>query len=135
MLYCWRDSYGWLHVYTSIFLKPTTQVSYKAVRLWLLQVEVSLRILWGYSDATVTGAFFHAVALDYCTLVGTFNLQHNGTMVHETYIVFVGGMWMCYYQACNQQLIWVAKPCNSWFCIINFTKRPYFFHQGGLGVF
>ena len=35
------------------------------VPLWLLQVGVPLRILWGYSDASVTGATAYALAAEY----------------------------------------------------------------------
>ena len=55
-----------MHMHTSRFLQPATWVSYyDAGLLWVLQVGVPLRVLRGYSDATVTGATTHAVASEY----------------------------------------------------------------------
>ena len=83
----WRQSnYSNMLVdYTSKFLQQARLVSYYAVPLWLLWGSVLLRVLWGYSDATVTEgweATAHAIAAEYphSTLSGTVTcISHNGT--------------------------------------------------------
>ena len=56
------------HTHTE-FLRPAMWVSYYTVPLWLLQVIVLLRALWGYSDAIVTEDFEW---IFYCLLLKIF---------------------------------------------------------------
>ena len=72
-----------LHIYTSRFFRPAALVSYNAVPLWLLQVEVPfrvlLRVLRFYCDRNIT----HAIAAEYPYSDGS---SHNGTASYEDHI-------------------------------------------------
>ena len=69
--------------YTSRFLQPATWVSCNTVPMWLLQVGVPLRVLWGYSAAiglTVAPPIITASEYPDSTLKGTLTCSsHSGT--------------------------------------------------------
>ena len=77
------------------------------------QVAVLLRVLCGYSDATVTkgwAATAHAVAAEYphSTLNGTVTCSsHSSTAYYETYVAGSGGIWMCIGWFYRGNVIWL----------------------------
>ena len=80
---CTRHAYT---KYTSIILWPAMQVSCYTVPLQLLQVGIAVRIHWGYSAATPTGALIpcNAVAAEYHKVTPTYS-SHSGSALYEMY--------------------------------------------------
>ena len=81
----WFDNTADTHPDSS---RQATQVSYNAVLLWILQVGVPLRVLWGYSDATMKGATTHAVVSEYprSTFSGIWDLSVEGNVTIKVWI-------------------------------------------------
>ena len=81
---------------------PATWVSYYAVPLWLLQVGVPLKVLWGYSDATA-----YAVASQPFVTVASENPHStlNGTATWE----FTSLEWQLW---CTEKSVGVAVNCS-----------------------
>ena len=68
---------------------PATRVSYNAVLIWLLQVRVPLRVLWGYFTATGWAVAPVTVASEYLlsTRRGTLTCSsHSCTSLCETQV-------------------------------------------------
>ena len=57
----------------------------KKMQLWLLQVELPLRVLWGYSDATVTKTAEYPCNTLHSTATCS---SHNSTALYETHVAF-----------------------------------------------
>ena len=86
---------------TSRFLRLVMEVLYKAVPLWWLQVIVPLRVLWGYSDTTVTQgweAAAYAIVAEYplSTLKDTPTFSsYRGYWITWDPFSWLRGIWMC----------------------------------------
>ena len=83
--------------YTSRFLWPADVglILHSTVQFWLLQVQI-LKVLWGYSDATVTGATLHAVLCSHNTFLCTPTCSsHSDTASYETYVTSQDDVYKC----------------------------------------
>ena len=100
-----------------------------AVLLWLLQIGVPLRVLWGYSDATVTEATMHTVAAEYphSTLNGTPTWSsHSGIALWDPHSRSVG-IWICNHRTvCTYQTLsdpTITAVSWGWGLIMMFMKK------------